>query len=804
MMSIPIFLVALGAALAAPQGQLPERRAVETGTPGERAPEVRDTLLGPEPVHQDAEGSCEQQLLALAGSPDGGFGAIWKDTRQGNLGLYLGLVNAQGKVKGSEVPIYPSLGTARQLQPDLCFTAGLAGMLTWRSGVAPLKPIQVRPFFPAPGFRSKPLGFGGAPEAAASDPNAPVGKADRGGRGKRGAAPRVVSLGEGRSFVAWSQAGEALAQRFDAEGQPDGEVVRLDANGPQVSGSVRMASDGAGKALVSWPTADGLRAWIGVPGSRAVRVEVGHGSLLDAEYDPQGGWWLLLQPAEGEALVRHLGPRGKRDRDDRTLPGRLVSEPSGRGRWTSIDMTVWAHGLVVAATSTRPKHPVRLLFMNAKGERDAREWHPLAHETAMNALVVSEGLAGERLLVAWTDSRGGDRDVFYSLLQLTEKQGLPNPTAAKRWNTDVGSGGQSQPALVSTGDRALIAWRDDRSGTPRLWMRGMTATPEQQGEEGVKAACAWDGDERLVPVGELGENGEHEPALALAPNGNVLVAWRRVRADGLRARVLDAHGEPLGPVRELGAVTRGYRIAASDAGYVLLAGAANGRLYVLALDEQGAPSGARHEVGGAGQQKVSDAQLVQLTDDRWLVTWDHRVGKRRVLGARLLSAMLEPQGAEIGFDYSGRGGDLQASAAPAPDGGFLLAWTAFDARARDVAAMLHDGTGKPLGRPLAVSPTYSEQDTASALRLANGDWLIVWEDDISYWDQIHARRVQADARRMGPTSTLNGMEKAFTMGRTGPVAAALGEGFVVAWVDRSRGLGGDVYVRVLGAGFDGN
>jgi hypothetical protein len=774
---------------------LPERRGVETGEPRSRAPEVQDRLLGPLPVHQDTTGSCEQVLLALDGSPDGGFGAIWMDTRQGNLGLYLGLVGTTGEVRGTEVPLYPSSGTARQLQPDLVFTEGLSGMLCWRTGIATKLPINVRRFRGAPGFRDAPLGFGAAPDAEDIDPRAPVGRGDRGGRGSRGAEPRVAALGGGESFVAWTQAGEALAQHFDADGQPLGEVLRLDAKGSPATGSLRVASDGEGRAFVAWPTAKGVRAWIGTPTGRSLNVDAGPGKLLEAAHDPRGGWWLLLQPEKGAAVLRRLNTRGAREPEDRKLPGRLIDRAANEGFWSGLDLCVWKHGIALAAISVREKHPVRVLLFDADGRGTGREWHPLAEAGALNARVASEGPAGERLLAAWTDEREGNRDVFYSLLQPGERGAVPDPQPATRWNSDQGSSGQSQPAVASNGERALILWRDGRSGTERIWLRPVVKDSSGSG-------YAFDGDDQPLPVEIDWSKGEEEPSVAMLANGHVLAAWRRMGDDRLFARALDASGAARAGLTELGSVQRGAVLAAGEDSFAVLARAKDGSLFALALATDGTALGGRSTISAKNATGIDNHRLVRLDDGRWLATWDEADGKNRVLVGRLLTAELAPLGPQLGFDRSGRSGDLQPAAAPGPQNGFFMAWTAFDSRARDVAARLYDRKGKPVDRPLAISPTYSEQDAAVALRLAGGDWVVVWEDDLSGWDQIHARRARADAKTMGPAVTLNGMEQTFTMGRTGPVAVPLGDGFISAWADRSRGLGSDVFVTVVGAAFD--
>lgn len=774
---------------------LPERRGIERGNWKERAPETQDRLLPAQPVHQDTTGSCDQLLLALDGSAEGGFGAVWMDTRQGSLGLYLGMVGADGAVKGEEQPLYPSGGTARQLQPDLAFTDEMNGMLCWRSGAGAALPIQVRRFRGGPGFRDEPLEFGAPAEAADVDPRSPVNTGDRGGRSERGAEPRVAKLANGESFVAWTQGGAALAQHFDGEGKPLGEVLKLDPDGPKPTGSVRVASNGEGHAFVIWPTAKGSRIWIGAPKSRAVRADLGEDAVLDVAADPQGGWWLLLQPQSGEALLRHLGTRGARDRDDQKLAGGLHSKRNPLGAWNALDLCVWKHGVAIAATSGRGETPISVLFLGTHGVGDGREWYPLAKPGAMAAQVASEGPNGDRLLVAWTDARNGDRDIFYSVMQPLEKGGLPEPQEALRWNTDIASAGQSHPALASNGKQALLAWRDERSGSTRIWLRGVAVSADGE-------SCDFAGPERAADVGERSPKGEEEPALAMLSDGRALLTWRRVGEPTLHARPVDAVGKPRGEIRALGDFKHDVVIQAQEEGFLLLARAPDGSLFVQALDADGAPRGNRVVVSGKSTKNVENAKLARLDDGRWLVLWDEPVGKAHKLVGRMLSPRLKPVGAELSFDFSGRDGDLQPAAAPGPKNGFVMSWTAFDSRGRDVAARPFDSDGKPTDRPLGISPTYSEQDTSLILRLANGEWVVVWEDDISLWDQIHARRISKDLKEMGPTVTLNDMEMSFTMGCTGPVAAVLGDGLIVAFVDRGRGLGPDVFVTVVGSAFD--
>jgi hypothetical protein len=161
-----------------------------------------------------------------------------------------------------------------------------------------------------------------------------------------------------------------------------------------------------------------------------------------------------------------------------------------------------------------------------------------------------------------------------------------------------------------------------------------------------------------------------------------------------------------------------------------------------------------------------------------------------------------PEGPELSFQSSPGKGDWDPEPAAGPEGGFLLVWTGNEGVARDVLARRFDARARPLGPMLSVSPKLNEQDYPDVLRLGDGTWVVAWEDDISYRDHTYVRRIDAAGRTMGPERSLNQRVTKFAEHRSAPRIARLGDGFVGVWGDRRRGLGQDVFLRVVGPGFD--
>jgi len=132
-------------------------------------------------------------------------------------------------------------------------------------------------------------------------------------------------------------------------------------------------------------------------------------------------------------------------------------------------------------------------------------------------------------VVAWSAGTVGSRDVFAIRLDaMGTPTGMPITV-----NTQLGND-QDQPTIAAAGNDVVIAWRDDSRadaadnlGTTVRWRH-------------FDAALTADGADRIAPSTVAGD--QLSPAIALAPNGVILIAWEDAPTGAIRGRLLRAAG----------------------------------------------------------------------------------------------------------------------------------------------------------------------------------------------------------------------------------------------------------------------
>lgn len=507
----------------------------------------------------------------------------------------------------------------------------------------------------------------------------------------------------------------------------------------------------------------------------------------------------------------------------------LASAPQGRGGPTAPSTGRGAASQTQAATSVPKLH-----FFQASGEPVGEVVQPLPPD-AVQASGPRLASDGQRLLFGWTDRRTGDGDAW-GLLHEVSATGACTPLVAKRLNTDVASSDQVHPMVASNGATAFATWGDRRFGAGRVHLRRITLDglmgPElllPRPAPRAKSEVAEPADEpaqaaRILP------GAADRPHAAVSADGAVLVAWRQTHEGrtALWAQVLGGDGTALEEPKLLeesgagGALSPPFAIAwrengAKQAGWAIAwtRGEFDKRdekdgAYVAKLDARGNRVGAPQRASDPGSF-AQESTLAQMTDGRVLVAWTSHEGDSRAAGwrlqARWFGAGLERQGAQFGFEASRRANDWDPSLAPAPDGGFALAWCSGHPGdlLRDVCVRLFDRDGKPKGPILSPCHLGNEQDFPEVVRLADGSYAVAWEDDLSGLDQTLVRRMQADGKGMhGDDSArlLNELETLFVGDRVAPRIAPFGDGLVAVFGDRRRSLGLDARVKILGPAFD--
>ncbi|MBI1382090.1 MAG: hypothetical protein GC161_13515 [Planctomycetaceae bacterium] len=777
----------------------------DSGVLGTEFPQPAEVWLDDTVVHQDPVGGTDQVLEGLSAAP-GGFAAVWRDGRHGNVGAFLGRIDNDGNGLGPEQPIHWPR-TSRQLEPAVGSGGRFSGAAAWFAMDPGVQGAFLRFFTGEGGVIGPPVSLGlvtgrETEHGVAAGEVSAAGGGPAAGRDNRQASrsPSVAVDARGVTLATWRQGTRVFGQFFGPNLQPMGDAVELDPGGPAASTGPLVAASGDGRFAAVWSGPAGHSVWLHRgrgeapavlrPGPGEVRALVRAPSTDGADT----GWWLAVVQNQRLQLV-HLDGAG--------APVGPALPPLA-GDFARVSLAAWPNGLILAVErrgTGDERHlggPMELLFLGPNGA-PLLPPRPIAGPDARGASGPLVAANGTHAVVAWTDRRDGDSDVYHRVFSLADLEGQE-----RRWNTDRASADQTQAAVASDGgDNGLIAWEDRRFGESRLFAR------------------------RVAPRGLVGDEFEmgdsrapgavRSPIVAVNEGGAALAVWKQLDGNRTRllARAVDGENRPLSTTIELASAgaAPNWRAAAApldDGGYLVvdvaqLAGEKEPGLLLATIGASGTVTRAPRVLVPSRGLSLRNPALTRLEDGRWLVLFDQGppAGPTR-LSARFLGPDLALLEGEVFFAPTPeRTGDLDAVAAPLVGGGFLMAWTGNESPIRDVFARIYDPKGMPTSYPLTVTVKANEQDFAELVTLADGSHIVVWEDDISYRDHIQARRIGADGT-LGPPVTVNRRPSIYVEDRTSPHTAPLGGGFVVVWTDRRRGLGLDIFVRVLGPNFDRN
>ena len=792
---------------------------MEVGKPGELPPPV--TAAAGQILHSDKTGGANQSLKALAGG-QAGFSAIWSDTRDGNLGLYFGQLGVGSTQTNGGLPLHAPR-SSRQVLPDLAqFTIGhdsISGGVVWTAQemngtFATLRLFDSR-IAGEKTFTSEPISLDALDQVASC---------------------QLSVLPSGIGVVAWLRAGvvmgRSLARDEELGTMRPGGKFTLTKEIQVTGGSFHLAINESRAALLAWNVGDTIQVQVAnlrsqdTPGDP---IELGEGRVLeicDDATSPDAGWWALIR-GEADLALLHIDSTGKSDRPPIVLSDNPVA---------SADLCKWADGKGIALvvekeldegseqTIQSRAGSVRLHLLDALGEhitppqgidaldadaRDAR-WPKLA-------------ATGDNFLVAWTDSRRDNADVFYRHFS------LENPfQEAHRWNNDVASSDQAHAALAASGAGAVAVWEDGRNGVARIIARTIQVAPgaeTSRRSESNAARTLLLGDE--IKAAFSGAPCAF-PSVAVAEDQSFLVTWKEKLQDYsvLRGQVFGPDGHSRGPATDLdtGNTASAKWPAAlvalpRNAGYMITWTRSGAGPVALRLDPSGRPTGQARSLTDRPIPSAAHPDLCALDDGRLVAVWD-QLGKPiplpgtakealttseevRVLSGRFLDATGQPHGGQLFFAPSPNGGDLDPSVAPlrknsnSQDRAFLLVWTGNDGPVRDVFARAMDAKAQPAGPPMAISVKANEQDYAEVVRMPNGELYISWEDDISGRDHCFVRRVSADGAILGPTMLINETATAYVEDRHAALLAPLitpgGPGLLAIWDDLARSKGHDVF-----------
>jgi hypothetical protein len=851
---LPVFL-AVGLATVATSAKPPNRvpspspgdPPVETGIGvlGYQPPEVADVRLSDTILHQDTTGGVIQQLLGASGNRGGGFGLVWRDQRDGMLGIYCARLDADGNLREPERSVSSAPGTTRRYDPTIAIGPDGAGIAAWVARHAP------------GGQRPRLRCFNAEGAWYSADLLVPP-TAGGPGQSRSGVAgdsdvrtPVALARRDGSRTLLWIEHGRVRSADFDVAGSPLRPVADFGPAGTEAAAGLFAVEDAAGGVAAVWNGKQG--AWLARrgPGStKSTDVQLGEGRASGLAADPDGGVWSLIQRQDA-AVLRHTGADGKAQGPDILRPfaalrglalaatdGGLAllatcgtapaTKPRGPGRGrdgvagpgsSALPGSIepqrgepQPRGGQREPPAAKPSGPVHLelVLLDARGA--SAESAPLAVTTAEARDVERAFLAsnGTHVLVAWNDTRLGDSDVFARVVDTTA-QGGARLGPEKRVNTDYASSDQIYPDVDAVGERGWSVWQDRRAGAGSLFARRFDATGPLGSEIELPVGI---GDD--APVNAPG--GASEPCVSMRPDGSMLATW--TQRDPERARVhgqvLDRDGRPRAPRIEIDSrpppsLERAATSALSgDRGWIAV-WPAGGKLGIFGrrIAPDGTLAGPARRISEPGDDETMHADVTLLDDGRSIAAWTvHEAGaavdKGWSLRARFLDADGGPKGGELRFEPSRRWQDHDPALAAAVNGGFMLAWCSGipSDPTHDVNVRLFDAQGRPAGPNVTPCFFANEQDYPDITRLADGSYAVAWEDDVSYYDQSYVRRISADGKSMGPMMRIGTLETLFVLDRVVPRITAFGDGWAAVFADRQRSKGFDARLKIVGRRFD--
>lgn len=808
----------------------------ELGFLGFQPPEVSDIRLADTLLHQDETGGVAQDLMGISGAaaPGGGFGLVWRDQRDGMLGLYFARVGPDGQRREDERSITSLPATVRKFDPAVAVAPDGSGAVGWISIRQEGQQRTLRPWlrcFNAEGqFYGSDLLLGDAPAPGRA----------RTGRDETGPASRspvLLARADGTRTMIWTVEGRLRVADFDVAGSPLRTAYDLGPAGTDPEVGISAVTDASGGVAALW-TGKG-HVWFacrGLKDKKSEETQLGDGQARALALDPTGGYWALWQ--RGDAVVlRHVSAAGQADRAETTPVAGPVRDcdmaahaggiaiavlrgdgpaPSGRERGGRGRSEMQRPG--TARGETRPAAPedggdarVELWLCDPRGALAQPEPLAITSGDARNVSGAFVASNGENLLVAWTDSRRGDADVWARIVDLG-KSGEERLRLEVRINSDGPSADQINPDVDVAGERGLAVWQDRRTrGGSTIYARRFHA-------QGLT------GDEISLPA-KFGDAAAHdlpggavEPTVALRADGSALVTWiqRAEGRDKAVAQILAPDGRAASALIEIDA-REGFapdRVALSafpgDRGWLAVwPGGGKAGVWSRRIAADGSLPGPARRVSDASDDVLSNADVTLLDDGRLVAAWTmQRAGSTPNEGwfvrARFLDGDGGTKGSEMSFEPSRRNQDHDPALAPAKGGGFLMAWCSGPPAdpTHDVNVRLYDAQGKPAAPVLTPCFLANEQDFPDVARLADGSFVVAWEDDISYFDQSYVRRILQSGKAMGPWMRIGKLDTRFVPDRIVPRITAMGAGWAAVIVDRQRSLGFDVRVKVVGPAFD--
>ncbi len=724
------------------------------GVPGDLPALARHVEFAVASVDMDTTGRSRTDLASIAALADG-FAVLVSDERDGARSFLWQRLDRDLAPRSAPERLDETASGKGQWDATFAIAPRTRLGAIWLDAGDRATALRGR-FWDSEGVASAPVWSLQIPVPRAAEPDAAGSAAPLGPR-------PVLVWSELAGYVASNSRGRVLLRELNPT---NSALVREEVIGrreqPATSGP-RLALDANGALACAFDSPGNIIVYAELGPAERLYADCGPGKVCGfaADVSASGaGWWLMLRK-QNRLVLRHLERGGAADRADVVL----FEEP-----WSAAEL------------AAGPRGPCAIVQPNVGGL--AALWVGSAAEafavTRMDLCPADTGVIAARLVFnagrcafLWTERHNVLVDVFVQCSRFGGAELSPRRLLFE----GSGSAVQDQPAAAVATEVGAIAWTENRFGPSVIGVRGMTTKRKLSATELFLPAEVGDGAEQSAIADDKRRAVGRHPAIAMQPSGHGLVAWIGA---GLSGPNVFAQAIEVGADGALRASAPAVEVESDDSvvpttfapsivalrgerGFVLAwvrsapktganprASEEDGRseLRIAELDLDGRTSSAPRSV--AWGSRLAHPALAQLDDGRLAVVWDFqpRVRARR-LAAHVLSERLEPELRQLSFETMWRDSDHSPAIAAVGEG-FALAWTSGEESDCDVFARTYDSDGRPLSRPLALSPRSGGQRDPSLTRASDGSLVAVWQDDLSNSARIVGRRFSAKAQPLGP------------------------------------------------------
>ncbi|MBR0556094.1 calcium-binding protein [Ciceribacter sp. L1K23] len=277
-------------------------------------------------------------------------------------------------------------------------------------------------------------------------------------------------------------------------------------------------------------------------------------------------------------------------------------------------------------------------------------------------------------------------------------------------------------------------------------------------------------------VNEFGTGDQRTPVVTTLADGGWIVAWESPEVDGSSSGVsmqrYDASGNKVGGETIANTTRAGHQYSPTvtglaDGGWVVSwvgAGDTSYDVFQQRFGSDGEHIGAETRINIGTDRTQFIPTTIALGDGGWLVTWTSDDGTEGYnVYQQRYAADGSTDGAQLTVNSTIAGDQFNSSAVALADGGWVVAWQnkPSDDASNDVYMQRYDAEGRAVGSETLISVTTANAQYSPVLSaLSDGSWVVSWvsfgQDGSSYG--IYQRHFAPDIRGSGQSESLRGTD----------------------------------------------